>query len=226
MKDFKKLSKRQQNILKFMFRYMEDQGFPPTIREIGEACDINSTSVVNYNLNKLVTAGYLERSNKVSRGLRLIAPIPGVTSKKRVRTDSVVTKIAIVGRIAAGEPISLPDDSGHHVDDDDIIDVPINLLNGYDESEVFALKVKGDSMIDAMIQDGDIIILRQQNTANNGDMVAAWLTQDNETTLKHFFKDADQIRLQPAHPTYAPIFVHASNCEIKGKVLSVIRNMR
>lgn len=226
MKEFKKLSKRQQNILKFMFRYMEDQGFPPTIREIGEACDINSTSVVNYNLNKLVTAGYLERSNKVSRGLRLIADIPGVTIKKRVRADMFVKKINIVGHIAAGEPITLPDDSGHHVDEDDIIDVPIMLLNGYDESEVFALKVKGDSMIDAMIQDGDIIILRQQSTANNGDMVAAWLTEGNETTLKHFYQDADLIRLQPAHPTYDPIYVKPSNCEIKGKVLSVIRNMR
>jgi repressor LexA len=226
MKDFKKLSKRQQNMLKFMFRYMEEKRFPPTIREIGEACDIKSTSVVNYNLNKLVSAGYLERSNKVSRGLRLIAPIPGVTSKRRVRADMFVKKIGIVGHIAAGQPISLPDDIGHHVDEDDIIDVPIMLLNGYDEAEVFALKVQGDSMIDAMIQDGDIIILRQQSTANNGDMVAAWLPDDNETTLKHFYKEEDQIRLQPAHPTYDPIYVHASNCEIKGKVLSVIRNMR
>ena len=226
MEDFKKLSKRQQNMLKFMFRYMEERRFPPTIREIGEACDIKSTSVVNYNLNKLVKAGYLERSNKVSRGLRLIAPIPGVTNKRRVRADTSVKKIAIIGPIAAGQPIALPDDSGHHVDEDDIIDVPLMLLNGYDEAEVFALKVQGDSMIDAMIQDGDIVILRQQSTANNGDMVAAWLPQNNETTLKRFYKEDDQIRLQPAHPTYAPIYVHASDCEIKGKVLSVIRNMR
>ena len=226
MKEFKKLSKRQQNIMKFMHHYMEDQGYPPTIREIGEACDINSTSVVNYNLNKLVTAGYLERSDKVSRGLRIIAPIPGVTSKKRVRKDTSIKQIGIVGRIAAGEPISLPDDSGHHVDEDDIIDVPLMLLNGYDESEVFALKVYGDSMIDAMIQDGDIVILRKQSTANNGDMVAAWLPENNETTLKRFYKEAEQIRLQPAHPTYDPIMVHPANCQIKGKVLSVIRNMR
>lgn len=226
MKDFKKLSKRQQNIMKFMHHYMEDQGYPPTIREIGEACDINSTSVVNYNLNKLVSAGYLERTKQVSRGLQIIAPIPGVTSKKRVRRDDVTKKIGVVGRIAAGEPISLPDDSGHHIDDDDVIDVPLMLLNGFDESEVFALKVYGDSMIDAMIQDGDIVILRKQNTANNGDMVAAWLPENNETTLKHFFKEPEQIRLEPAHPTYDPIMVHPSNCEIKGKVLSVIRNMR
>lgn len=227
MKPFKKLSTRQQNILKFMFRYMESNGYPPTIREIGEACNINSTSVVNYNLNKLVDAGYLERSDKVSRGLRIIAPIPGMNSTKRVvRTASNINNVPIVGRIAAGEPISLPDDSGHHIDDDDVISVPAMLLNGYDESEVFALTVHGDSMIDAMIQDGDIVILRRQNTANNGEMVAAWLPNDNETTLKHFFNEQDQIRLQPAHPSYEPIMVHPANCQIKGKVLSVIRSMR
>lgn len=227
MKPFKKLSTRQQNILKFMFRYMESNGYPPTIREIGEACNINSTSVVNYNLNKLVDAGYLERSDKVSRGLRIIAPIPGTSSAKRVvRAASDVNKVAVVGRIAAGEPIALPDDSGHHIDEDDVISVPAMLLGGYDESEVFALTVHGDSMIDAMIQDGDIVILRRQNTANNGEMVAAWLPNDNETTLKHFYNETDQIRLQPAHPSYDPIMVHPANCEIKGKVLSVIRSMR
>jgi len=227
MKDFKKLSTRQQNIMKFMFRYMEDKGYPPTIREIGEACGINSTSVVNYNLNKLVSAGYLERSDKVSRGLRIIAPIPGMSSKKRVvRAASNLNKIPIVGQIAAGTPIAVPEDIAHNIDEDDIISVPNMLLNGYDEAEVFALTVKGDSMIDAMIQDGDIVILRVQSTANNGDMVAAWLPDDNETTLKHYYKEDDQIRLQPAHPTYDPIYVHPSNCEIKGKVLSVIRSMR
>ena len=226
MKDFKKLSKRQQNILKFMESYMGDNGYPPTIREIGEACDINSTSVVNYNLNKLVSAGYLERSDRVSRGLRLIADIPGLSAKKRTRiTQNKVVKIPIAGFIAAGQPIALPDTAGHYTDEDDMIDVS-TLLNGYDESEVFALRVKGDSMIDAMIQTGDIVILRRQQTCNNGDMVAAWLPENNETTLKHFYNEGNQIRLQPAHPTMEPIYVDAKNCEIKGKVLSVIRNMR
>ena len=199
--------------------------------KLGEACNINSTSVVNYNLNKLVKAGYLERSDKVSRGLRIIAPIPGMsaaTEEKLVRASSEnnLNKIPVVGQIAAGTPIALPDEAGHNIDEDDFISVPNMLLNGYDEAEVFALTVRGDSMIDAMIQNGDIVILRRQNTANNGDMVAAWLPNDNETTLKYLYVEKDQIRLQPAHPTYDPIFVHPSNCEIKGKVLSVIRSMR
>ena len=226
MKSFRQLSKRQQSMMKFMFRYMKAQGYPPTIREIGEACGIASTSVVNYNLNKLVSAGYLERSGKVSRGLRIVGSIPGMSSAKRVLAQADIHRIPLVGQIAAGEPISLPDDSGHHIDEEDYMPVPATLLHGYDEAEVFALTVRGDSMVDSMIQDGDIVILRRQSTANNGEMVAAWLMEDNETTLKHFYRDSDAIRLEPANPSYDPIYVHPANCEIKGKVLSVIRNIR
>ncbi len=226
MKEFSKLSKRQQNMLRFMHDYMNERGFPPSIREIGEECDIGSTSVVNYNLNKLVDAGYIVRSGKVSRGLRIVAAIPGVSPAPRIIGLPAPNRVALVGRIAAGEPISLPDDIGHHIDEDDYIAVPPQLLGGYDEGEVFALTVRGDSMVDSMIQDGDIVILRRQHTADNGEMVAAWLPDDNETTLKHFYREADNIRLQPANSAYKPIYVHPANCEIKGKVLSVMRSFR
>ena len=135
-------------------------------------------------------------------------------------------QVALVGRIAAGEPISLPEDIGHHIEEDDYITVPPQLLGGYDASETFALTVRGDSMIDAMIKDGDIVILRRQNTAENGEMVAAWLPEDNETTLKRFFRESGKIRLQPANRDYEPIYVHPANCEIKGKVLSVMRSFQ
>lgn len=223
MKEFKRLSQRQQNMMRFMHLYMQERGFPPSIREIGEECDIGSTSVVNYNLNKLVDAGYIERSGKVSRGLRIVGAIPGLTSGPRVLGTAGSHRVALVGRIAAGEPISLPEDIGHHVEEEDYITVPPQLLGGYDD-EVFALTVRGDSMIDSMIQDGDIVILRQQNTAENGEMVAAWLTEENETTLKHFYREADRIRLQPANRAYQPIYLHPAACEIQGKVLSVMRS--
>jgi repressor LexA len=226
MKEFNKLSSRQQHMLRFMHDYTQERGFPPSIREIGEECDIGSTSVVNYNLNKLVDAGYIVRSGKVSRGLRIVAAIPGVSTATRVIGMPAPNRVALVGRIAAGEPISLPEDIGHHIDDDDYIAVPPHLLGGYDEGEVFALTVRGDSMVDSMIQDGDIVILRRQNTADNGEMVAAWLPDDNETTLKHFYREADGIRLQPANTSYKPLYVHSANCEIKGKVLSVMRSFR
>ena len=208
MKEFKQLSTRQQNMLRFMSEYMGQQGYPPTIREIGERCDIASTSVVNYNLNKLVDAGYLQRSGKVSRGLRIIGRIPGVSPASRLAGQVDSPRVALIGRIAAGEPIALPEDIGHHIDEDDYISVPQEYLRGYDESEVFALTVRGDSMIDSMIQDGDIVIMRQQSTADNGDMVAAWLADVNETTLKHFYREANAVRLQPANQNYDPIFVH------------------
>ena len=226
MKEFSTLSTRQQNMMRFMHVYTQDRGFPPSIREIGEECGIGSTSVVNYNLNKLVDAGYIQRSGKVSRGLRIIAPIPGLTAAPRIINAVQQYRVALVGRIAAGEPISLPDDIGHHIEEDDFIAVPPQLLGGYDDSEVFALTVRGDSMIDSMIQDGDIVILHQQNTADNGEMVAAWLPEANETTLKHFYRESDNIRLQPANNAYEPIYVHPANCEIKGKVLSVMRSFR
>ncbi len=224
MTDFRLLSTRQQNMLRFMQSYTQKRGFPPSIREIGEECGIGSTSVVNYNLNKLAEAGYIERSGKVSRGLRIIRAIPGFSGAKRVLGEMGQHQVALVGRIAAGEPISLPEDIGHHIEEDDYITVPPRLLGGYDASETFALTVRGDSMIDAMIKDGDIVILRRQNTAENGEMVAAWLPKDNETTLKRFFLEAGKVRLQPANCDYEPIYVHPANCEIKGKVLSVMRS--
>ncbi|QPC84376.1 transcriptional repressor LexA [Phototrophicus methaneseepsis] len=223
-KEFSKLSERQQKILRFMQNFMDEEGYPPTIREIGENTDINSTSVVNYNLNKLVEAGYLERTDKVSRGLRLVTAVPG-NRKKKVVTATNISQVPLVGHIAAGQPIQLPDDAGQYYDDDDMIDIPASMLGNNDPTEVFALTVRGDSMIDAMIAEGDVVILRQQQTANNGDMVAVWLPNDSETTLKYFYKEGSRVRLQPAHPTMAPIYVDATNCEVRGKVLSVIRRL-
>ncbi|MCA9889747.1 MAG: repressor LexA, partial [Anaerolineae bacterium] len=106
-----------------------------------------------------------------------------------------------------------------------MIDVPATLLGNNDPSHVFALTVRGDSMIDAMIAENDVVILREQRTANNGDMVAVWLPENGETTLKYFYKEGDKVRLQPAHPTMEPIYVDAKKCEVHGKVLSVIRRI-
>jgi repressor LexA len=222
IKDFERLSKRQQNILRFMQRYITKNGYPPSIREIGEATDINSTSVVNYNLNKLVQAGYVRRDEKVSRGLRLIQSIPG--TKQPIRSAPQTISIPLIGQIVASKPAPIPDD--HYFDNDDFVDIAPSMLGGVDIEETFALKVKGNSMMDAMIQEGDIIILRHQETADNGDMVAVWLPHDGETTLKYFYREGDNIRLQPAHPTMLPIMVKPKDCQIMGVVLSVVRQLR
>jgi repressor LexA len=224
MRERNKLSDRQRNILRFMETYIDTYGFPPTIRDIGEATGINSTSVVNYNLNKLVTAGYLGRAAGKSRGIRLTNS--GKTNKPLpVQAALNTVKVPLVGQIVASAPVAVPDDVGYYFDEDDVIEISMSLLGGADPAEVFALRVKGDSMIDAMIQDGDIVIFRKQNTAQNGDMVAVWLDERGETTLKRFYNEGERIRLQPAHPTMKPIYVDPNHCSIQGRVLSVIRHV-
>lgn len=223
MRDRNKLSERQRGILRFMETYLETQGFPPTIREIGEATGINSTSVVNYNLNKLVDAGYLQRASAKSRGIRLTETKK--TLPKPVIVPQSFVRVPMVGQIVASAPVAVPDDVGYYYDEDDMIEVSSWLLNGADQSEVFALRVKGDSMIDAMIGDGDIVIFKRQQYAENGDMVAVWLDERGETTLKRFFHEGERVRLQPEHPTMKPIYVDTDHCQIQGRVLSVIRNV-
>lgn len=223
MKDFNKLSKRQRNILIYMQGYIEEHGYPPTIREIGLATDINSTSVVNYNLNKLVDAGYLERSDRVSRGMRLVGAIPGTKKgrSKVVQFANAAVNIPLRGEIVAGEPVPAYDS-----DAEDVVEVTPAMLGKADSKEVFALRVKGDSMIDAMIADGDIVLLQRQETAKNGDMVAVWLAERGETTLKHFYNEGERIRLQPANPYLDPIYVDPGQCHVQGKVVSVLRQVR
>jgi repressor LexA len=225
MKEFSKLSERQRNMLHYIEHYIQDHGFPPTIRQIGENTGINSTSVVNYNLNKLVQAGYLTRSQHVSRGLRLTGPVPGGDKKgKGVVLRPAALRIPLIpANIFASEPVNVPDDA--HYDEDDLMEVTADMLGGTDPSEAYALKVRGESMIDAMIREGDIVIFRKQQTAKNGDMVAVWLNDSSETTLKYFFKEGAKVKLQPAHPHMDPIYVDAKQIHIQGKVLSVIRHV-
>ncbi|NOR83094.1 MAG: transcriptional repressor LexA [Ardenticatenales bacterium] len=210
----KPLSLRQEGIMDFIRKYLGENRFPPSIREIGKAVGISSTSVVNYNLRRLEERGYLSREKEVSRGLRLSANAPDLVP------SGGVLRIPIAGPIAAGEPI----DIGEGVfDEEDAIELTHDLLPQHDN--VYALQVRGDSMIDAMVSDGDIVIMRQQHEARNGDMVAAWLTDRDETTLKYFFKEPDRIRLQPANPTMDPIYVDPAAVQIQGKVLMVLRRL-
>lgn len=226
----KPLSERQQNILQFIWGYVQEHSRPPTIREIGGSVNISSTSVVNYNLNKLKEKGLLERDADVSRGLRfteqslaMFEDVGEAVTKAVSDVVDMMVRIPMVGTIAAGQPIDLPD-TGHALyDDEDLIAVSPAMLSG-DSAKLFALTVKGDSMIDAMVNSGDIVIMREQKTAENGEMVAVWLKEDDTTTLKHFYlEDANTVRLQPANPTMAPIYVDAAKVEVQGKVMMVMR---
>ena len=205
------LSDRQQRMYDFIRSFAEENQYPPTIREIGEAVGISSTSVVNYNLNKLVDAGLIERNKEVSRGIRLQDAMARILPGRG---------IPILGHIAAGQPITVFPES---VETADTLDLAVDVVS---RSEgVYALRVQGDSMIDALVDSGDLVILSAQNTANNGDMVAAWLPDREETTLKYFFLEGNQVRLQPANESYKPIIVPADQVEIHGRVIAIVRRL-
>ncbi|MCG3207432.1 MAG: LexA repressor [Anaerolineae bacterium] len=210
------LSERQQKILEFVKSFTLDNGYPPTIREIGKAVNISSTSVVNYNLDALQRAGLITRDRTVSRGIRLDEGLEGLTTMA-----ANLVKVPMLGRIAAGEPLLVFADSIR--DSGDTIDVPRDMLPT--DKDIYALEVQGTSMIDALINDGDIVIMRHTQSANNGDMVAAWLPEQEETTLKRFFHEGKRIRLQPENQTMQPIYVDPDKIEIKGRVVAVLRQL-
>jgi repressor LexA len=204
------LSPRQEQMLGFIRRFTRDHGFPPTIREIGEEVGISSTSVVNYNLDALERKKRILRDRRVSRGLRLIE-------------GAEVISIPLVGRIAAGEPVPIPETSVDFALFDETVEIASTLLG--DTEGIYALEVSGESMIDALINDGDIVLMKHQQHANNGDMVAALLVDTNETTLKRFYREGKQVRLQPENPFMDPIYAPADGVQIQGKVMMVIRRL-
>jgi len=215
----KGLGERHQRILDFLFEYQRENRYPPSIREIGNKTGITSTSVVNYYLDQLEKKGMIERDRKISRGVRLSG----------LNSSSDTLRIPILGPIAAGLPLPELDPNVSYMTDNEAnaVDIARSLLPAKEKGDnLFALEVKGNSMIDAMINDGDIVVMRPASDARNGEMVAVWLPRDNEATLKYFFKEKDRYRLQPANPTMKPIFIKKSEpLEIKGKVVMVIRKM-
>ena len=204
------LSDKQQRILDFVGAFLTEHDYPPSIRDIQQGCEISSTSVVDYNLKRLEERGLIHRDREISRAIQL----PGAASRRRVMT------VPVLGKIAAGLPIPTPPDV---------------LPDGYEQVEVtedqtrgrtnaYALRVEGTSMIDALINDGDIVILEPTHSCDDGDMVAVWLKAENETTLKKFFHEGSRIRLQPMNSTMQPFYTSPDNVEVQGKVLSSIRS--
>jgi len=208
----KTLSSKQKEILAFLRRFREEKDYPPTIRDIVKACKISSTSVVDYNLKILEKEGYIRREREVSRGIELL----GGARNRLVR-------VPVLGYIAAGEPIPVPSSDTWEMEPIDTVEVSGELVKG--RSDVYALRVKGNSMVDALISDGDIVLMQQAETADNGDMVAAWLKAEGETTLKKLYREPNRIRLQPANSQMKPIYAKPKNVAVQGKVIGVIRQL-
>jgi len=209
----KELSARQREILDFIQTYLEEHGYPPAIRDITAACSISSTSVAAFHLKRLEHKGYLRRRPDISRGIELA----GAGEKEEA-------SIPMAGIIAAGLPVPVPSaDAWSGMDATDFVRVPRGLLSGAEK--VYALKVKGDSMQDALISDGDIVIMESTSVVENGQTAAVWLKDEKEITLKKVYREEENVRLQPANKHYQAIVTSSGNVEIQGKVIAVLRNL-
>lgn len=221
------LSERHKKILDVLEHFQTTIGYPPSIREIGKEADISSTSVVNYYLDQLEEMGYIERDRKVSRGMRLVKTAAGEILGNLSNAIEDILRIPLAGRIGAGEVFQPPPSGFSVFDPDESVEVARSLLSKQDQqTPLFALEVSGNSMIDAMVNSGDIVVMKQAHEAQNGEMVAVRLADEDMTTLKYFFRENGKVRLQPANPTIKPIIIEdPSQVEVQGKVVLVIRQM-
>jgi repressor LexA len=208
------LSPKQQKIYTFIRDFVEERDYPPSIRDIQNACGISSTSVVDYNLKALERQGLIRRDREISRAIELL---DNGVRRRRQHTRTV----PVYGAIAAGLPIPVPAAETFSTAADESVEVTDDMTGGYDD--VFALRVKGTSMIDALINDGDIVLLRATSDVRDGEMVAVWIKSQQETTLKRFYHEGERVRLQPANATMEPIYVSADDVQVQGKVVSTIR---
>lgn len=216
------ITDRQKEILTFIQRTTEERGFPPTIREIGEEMDIRSTNGVNDHLKALERKGYLTRGEQQSRSLvptKRARLVLGLGAKKSVFGESQMIEVPVLGRVAAGAPILAQE----NIEDTVRID---SFLLGGSGKEVFALRVKGQSMIEAGIHDGDFIFVKKAPSASPGEIVVALI--EDEATVKSYHPEGDRIRFQPHNKTMEPIYVDKADFKqtmILGRVVGVYRKM-
>jgi len=205
------LSAKQRGILQFLEDFIAEHDYPPSIRDIQTGCDISSTSVVDYNLKRLEEKGFIRRDREVSRAIELL---DGQGERRRRGT----VQVPVLGKIAAGIPLPVHPDQ---LAPEDVLDLTEDIAGN--RAGLYALRVQGTSMIDALINDGDIVILEPKQTANPGEVVAVWIVDREETTLKKYYPEGARVRLQPMNSTMEPIYEDATNVEVQGKLVATIR---
>ncbi len=231
------LGKRHEKIMQFLADFQEKNGFSPSIRDIGESIGVKSTSLVDYYLNQLEELGFIKREKHISRSICLQKPlmttqsaVQRIAQGMRAASNAVneLFSIPVLGRIVASQPIPMPTSDVAYFDSESSIEIARSLLPGKEKLEnLFALEVQGDSMIDAMVNDGDLVIMNRTQQAENGEMVAVWLDDKDETTLKYFYREPNRVRLQPANPNMEPIYIeNPQHVRIMGKVIMVIRQVK
>jgi len=229
LEEHEELHPRQKETLMAIMSYVEEKGYAPAVRDIGADIKVKSTSLVSYYLKRLEERGFIDRESNISRAIiptqKAAHWYEQETSRDatRRRGSSLASEgtlsIPYLGYIVASEPLPVEPLAG-----DETVDIS-RALYRRDASDLFALTVQGDSMIDALINDGDMVILHHQETIENGQMAAVWLKSEEATTLKRVYFEGRQVRLQPANPTMKPIYVPAEEVVIQGKVVMVIRNL-
>ena len=203
------LSKTREHIFKFIRDFLDNRGYTPTVRDIVKGCSLSSTAVVQHHLNVLEREGRIRRDPEVFRSIQL-------ADRKKI------VSVPLLGTIAAGEPIPVPAAETWANQVLETLEVTEELTQG---KEVYALKVKGLSMTDALIDDGDTVLMEPVNTAENGDMVAVWLKEEQEVTLKRIYLESGRVCLKPANKLMEPVYHYPENVEIQGRVVGVIRKL-
>ena len=201
-----KLTAKQEVILDILKRLIAENGYPPTVREIGKRAHLNSPATIHFHLKKLAEKGYIKQDDGKNRTIEILVP------NEYINKEEKVVEVPLLGKVTAGTPIEaieMPDE---------FFSLPANIIST--KNEIFTLKVQGESMINVGIYDGDILVVERKNTANNGDTVVA-MNDENEVTVKTFYKEKDHIRLQPENDTMDPIIL--KNCTILGKAIGLYR---
>jgi len=205
------LSTKQKRIVDFIASFIEERDYPPSVRDVVKGCGISSSSVAQYHLNVLERKGYIRRDPEISRSIGLVKKAPDFTI------------VPLLGTIAAGQPMPIPSADTWTTTPEEIIEVPQYLTGGLER--LYALRVKGTSMIDALIDDGDIVLMQRANTVEHGEMAAVWLRTEQEVTLKKVYREPGRIRLEPANKLMRVIYIRPENIEIQGKIVGVLRKL-
>lgn len=203
-----KLTQRQNDILNVVKKLIANNGYPPTVREIGKEAHLSSPATIHFHLNKLAEKGYIQKGGSKNRTIKLLVPNEFLEDRENI------IEVPLLGKVTAGTPIEAIETPNEY------FSLPANLITG--KKEVFTLKVSGESMINVGIYDGDILIVEKKNTAINGETVVA-MTENNEVTVKTFYQEKDHIRLQPENDTMEPIIL--KNVTILGKAIGLYRKL-
>jgi repressor LexA len=203
------ISETRENILKFIQSFIDERGYAPTVRDIVKGCNLSSTAVVQHHLNILEREGYIHRDPRVVRSIQMI--------------EKDIVEVPLLGAIAAGKPIPVSNSNTWASAAEETLKLTTDVVGN--RGNIYALKVKGISMLDALINDGDIVIMESAQTAEDGEMVAVWLKDEQEVTLKKLYRESERIRLQPANSKVEPIYTRPENVEVQGKVVAVLRRL-